>query len=79
MRIETEKVGKDRRPRRAGVSPTARMLVHEMQAEGFEFTVRDNGVMINPGARVTDEQRRALRAVYHEVKEILIAEKERPQ
>ena len=79
MRIETEKVGRDRRPRRAGVSPTARLLVHEMQAEGFTFEVRDDGVMIRPGERVTEEQRRALRSMYHEVKEVLIEEKERPQ
>ena len=79
MRIETEKVGRDRRPRRAGVSPTARLLVHEMQAEGFEFTVRDNGVLIKPGERVTKEQRRTLRSLHFEVKEILIAERERPQ
>ncbi len=66
------------RQRRDGVSYEARMFVALMRFEGVEFELRDGGVLLTPGDRVTPAQRHVMEEVFYEVHELLVAEKERP-
>ena len=78
MPVERVKCGRDRRPPGAGISPEVRMFVFRMQQQGFAFELLEDGrVRVGPG-RVSGEQRLMLRAMFHEIKELL-EEEQRPQ
>ena len=71
----------DRRPEGAGASPEARLFLFGMQRQGFAFELHEDGKgvrMRGPRGRFTDQQRLALRAMLHEIRDLL-TEEERPQ
>jgi hypothetical protein len=65
---------RDRRPPGAEPSAAARLLVFAMQREGFSFALREDrrGVLVRPGDRVSQRQRLVLRALFHEVRDLLM-------
>jgi len=77
MRIGRIRCPRDRRPQGAGISPEVRLFVFRMQQQGFAFELREDGrVRVGPG-RISSEQRLVLRAMFHELKELL-KEEQRP-
>ena len=80
MRVEQIRCSRDRRPQGGGISPEVRMFVFGMQRQGFAFELHEDGRgvrMRGPRGRFTDQQRLALRAMFHEIRQLL--EEERPQ
>lgn len=77
MRVERVCCGRDERDPDTPVSTEARMLIWRMQADGFTFQLREDGrsVLVTPGERVTEADRAALTACFHEVKDLLREER----